>query len=678
MAIIFTLIVSVFPITPVRAETEPPTASVAAAPWLDAQESTGIIYILYTSPSAIKRYQISTETWLSDIALTSTPTAFRVTSDALYIAFGRRASRFTLEGANETHLLNTNYDILSLHVVNSILLVNWSLGSYGNFTSVNLSTGAIVDTKSYYTAALVGVSMAPTLGKLFGRSTGINPSDIAQVYFSPTGLFNGEVGSPYHGDYPDASMTWVSPNEQIVVDSAGIIYNTADLTYRGSLAGQVDDLAFYGDLLIAIRTGKLFAFSSTFLETGRVIPVHLPLRIFISGETIYSLYSGIQGPQVEKIAVNTLKPPTPGTPIDPNGLNYAPDKVILGKDETVYLLSRQLKSIFRWSVPQRRYLGTIPLLDVPYTIAYAANENRIYVAYSNGSIYQIRLDESLLETVFASLPTEPCGLATAGSFVFACDESGAWVTHSVFAPSGETLSKKDWNYYSAEYIWNAARQKMYFFRDQSSPNDLIWEDISANGVIGTQKDSPYHSDAGIQHPIRVKADGSIVLLGSGRIYDGLTLSQINTLSNSISDAGWKDDTLVTLRAANGNSELQKWTPVNYGVAKSQAVMGNPISLLPIQEGWLVVTSQAGKPYFSIGSEDLALSVYPSLADFSATFAGGSPLGTRFTNLSVASFYNTSLWDFGDGTTSTEKKSNPRLCSNRQLRCNVDRVRPLRQ
>jgi PKD repeat protein len=652
--VLIALLLSSVCTTPVLARSEPMSVtSVSAAPWIDVQESNGIIYFLYSSPALIKRYQISTDSWLTDIALSNTPTAFRVTSDALLIAFGRSTSKFDLSGANESHLLNTNTDILSLHVANQLLLVNYSYSLYGNFTSVNLSSGAVVDNKSYYPYAFIGVSLAPTIGKLFGRTTGISPSDIVQVTFDAQGNFTQMKDSPYHGAYPGASKTWVSPNENYVVDSAGIIYNTADLTYRSSFTGQVTDLAFYGDLPVVLRNDTLIAYNNTFLETGRLTPANAPLNIFISGSIIYGFYVDALGIQVEQIDINSLNPAVPGAMVDPNGLDYAPDLTILGKDETVYLLSKKYQSVFRWNVAERRYLDTIPLLDVPFTIAFAANENRLYIAYTNGQITQIRLDQSLSEIPFANLPSSPCGLTTAGSFVFTCDYSGAWATHTIFAPTGETLSKKDWNYSSQEYIWNATRQKMYFFRDGFSPNDILWEDISSSGILGTIMDSPYHTD-GWMHPIRVKVDGSIVLLGSGRIYDGLSLVQLNTLSNTISDAGWKGNTLVTLRSWNNASQLQKWDQTTYGVTASQSVSGSPVNLYPIQEGWLVISYIPGRTRFTIWSDDFSLIANAPLAGFSADLTTGDvPVEVHFTNTSTEGPYTSSLWNFGDGSTSTD-------------------------
>ncbi len=79
----------------------------------------------------------------------------------------------------------------------------------------------------------------------------------------------------------------------------------------------------------------------------------------------------------------------------------------------------------------------------------------------------------------------------------------AWVSHFTYSPEGVLISWEDWNYHSYEYVWSAANRRMYHLRDGTSPNDLLWEEIDINGVLGLQEDSPYHSIAGISHPIWV-------------------------------------------------------------------------------------------------------------------------------------------------------------------------------
>ena len=62
------------------------------------------------------------------------------------------------------------------------------------------------------------------------------------------------------------------------------------------------------------------------------------------------------------------------------------------------------------------------------------------------------------------------------------------MSHFTYAPDGALLSQEEWNYRSSEYVWSAVNRKMYFFRDGTSPNDLLWEDIAATGLIGDKMD----------------------------------------------------------------------------------------------------------------------------------------------------------------------------------------------
>lgn len=620
--------------------------------WIDSKESSGMAYFLFQSPPRIERYDLVTETWLTPISLADTPTAFAVDPDGLYIGFGRRVARFSLTGSNETHLQNTDTDIQSLFTIGQFLYINYSSYPYGKLLSLNKTTGQVIDSKQYLYDVLTGASVAPTKGKIFARDSGISPADIVQVILNSDGTLGGSSDSPYHGDYPNASNTFVFPSEGRVVDNAGIVYNTSDLTYSNSFGGSVDDIAFYGDLPIIRRGNTLIAFSNTLLETGRHTPAESSLKIYVANQNVYSFSIGdARGVRVLRIPVSLLTPLQPGQPINPNGLAYTPDTILLGEGEIVYLLSRTHLSIFRWSIAERRYLETIPLVDSPGYMAYSAATNRLYLAYQSGKLTQIRLNESTQEQPFANSPQSPMGLATAGEYVFVADPTGAWDSHFIYGPEGNLISQKDWNYYSSEYIWNAANRKMYFFRDGMSPNDLLSEDIASDGTIGAIQESPYHDSTGFNHPIRVAPDGSIVVLGSGRIYDAVSLAQINTLSNNIEDAIWGGGNLFTLRTFNSNSQVQKWGST-YGVTAASQIPGTPLKLLSINEGLLVITNFYGLPRFLIS--DVALNkvfASPTLTGLSASNNGPKPVG-QATNLQATLVSGVGpisfTWAFGNG------------------------------
>jgi hypothetical protein len=334
---------------------------------------------------------------------------------------------------------------------------------------------------------------------------------------------------------------------------------------------------FYGDLPVVLRNQLLVAYSNTFVESGRATLAGLPQKIWVQGDDAFVFYGAdTRGVWALRVPLSQLNVATPGLPVDPNGLAYTPDAVEFGEG-IVYLLSRGNLSVFRWSVAEHKYLATIPLTEAPTSMAYAVASHRLYLAYPSGRISYFANGAPGPETGFANLPQQSQGIAAAGEFLFACDPSGAWGTHYIFNAAGQLLSQKDWNYYSREFIWNPASRKMYFFRDDTSPNDLIWEDIDLEGKIGAQKDTPYHDSTGFLHPIRLFPDGSRVLLGSGRIFDAISLELVDTLSNDVVDASWLGSRLLTLRANGSATELQEWGD-RFAVKATRSLDGAPVRL----------------------------------------------------------------------------------------------------
>lgn len=561
-------------------------------PWTFAKAVGNVAYFVTSSPNQVKRYDMQAGKWVNAIDLAEAPTAFTADADGLYIAFGRRVSYFTLTGV-ETHLKNTPSNILGLLSDATRLFLVES----NTISIIQKLDGIYLDSKSFF-YSMTGLSIAPSLNKIFGRSTGISPSDILSITVDNAGKLGSQVDSPYHGAYPNASQTYVFPGDARVADNSGIVYNTANLTYNNSLGGAFTDMAFWNGLPILLRGGKIIALSATFGETGQITPASAPSRIFVCGDKIFAFGgSSASGIQVATFDISQLNVQTPGQAIDPAPLAYIPDAVEKGPDEVVYLLSRKNLSIFRWSVPLNCYLPTIPLTSAPSYMAVHAPHKRLYLAYPSGQItYISTVDPALKEVHFANLPQSPQGLAAAGNYLFACDPSGAWVTHYVYNDASVLVSQKDWNYYSQEYIWSTVNQKLYFFRDDTTPNDIIWEPIDGSGKIGAYKDSPYHGDYPIVHPIRLSPDGSVVLLGSGHIYDALTLELKDSLSNNISDAAWQAGRLFTIRPAILDTQIQIWDS-RYAMVKAKDVPGSPLRLMSTPEDLLLLVNVNGTVRF---------------------------------------------------------------------------------
>ena len=274
-----------------------------------------------------------------------------------------------------------------------------------------------------------------------------------------------------------------------------------------------------------------------------------------------------------------------GVTCDPGATipNYVPDQV-LSDGDTIYLLSSANRRVYRWSIATASYLNPYVIgIDqgfstlAPDHMAYSSSQQRLYLGYSTGAIRFI--DTSVpngAETDFANTALGVSGLAAVGNFLLAQDFSGAWATHYIFDATGNITHQLEWNYYSREYAWDPVFSRVYFFRDDTSPDDLHFEVINqASGQITAAGETPYHGDYSIEPPIRVSPDGQRVLLGSGDFYKKSNLTWVGSLGQSITDAEWKDNLLVDIDAS-GLLEIRD--AVTRDVLTSYQYSGQPIRL----------------------------------------------------------------------------------------------------
>lgn len=234
--------------------------------------------------------------------------------------------------------------------------------------------------------------------------------------------------------------------------------------------------------------------------------------------------------------------------------NYVPNQVF-SQGDTIYLLSTANRRVYRWSMATGTYMNPYVVgLDqgfsvlAPTKMAYSNAHQRLYLGYSTGAIRYIDVTSNNgVEVPFANVAMSVDGLASVGNYVLAQDSSGAWATHYVIDSSGVITDQADWNRYSREYAWDPVRSRVYFFRDDTSPNDLHYEVINqSTGEIASAGESPYHGDYGVAPPIRVSADGQTILLGTGNVFDATGLTWTGALGTSLTDAQWQGNVLVDL------------------------------------------------------------------------------------------------------------------------------------
>lgn len=583
-----------------------PTCSLPSS-WLAEAEHDGVVYFLYGN-GAVLRFDLASEAWLAPLQLTDVPTAFTVDEAGLFVAFDRRVSRIDHQGVTEVPLENTAATIRGVATDGNLLFL---VTQDGLVTSVDKHTGVPLGS-GYLWYGLGGLSVSREAKRLFGRSVGVSPSDVVFVQYANDGTIVSTGDSPYHGDYPHATRTWVLPGGGRVVDDGGTVYHVGDLRNAGSLGNRFDDIAFLGDVPIVLRGNELFAYSNALLEAGRRTLDATPASIAVHGSSVYGFLPGPDGIEVLVVPVAEIGPVEPGAPLDPTGLSYVPDRVLLGGDGIVYLLSRQYVSVFRWSVAERRYLESIPLVEAPTHMAHSEERGVLYLAYPSGRVTTVDLETRGPEQSFAQLSPQPCGLTTAGEFVVVCTVGGFGRTYQVYGSGGGLVSQMEWYDVAVEIAWNPATRRLFL---TNGWGDLMWRQIAANGTFGAQK-HVYAFDGGITPPLRVAPDGSILVLGSGRLYDAGELAQVGTLSNDVADAAWLGGQLFTLRALGGRSQVQAWD-ADRNLAGSFLALGAPLRLYALDGEFLIVTLHDGAPRFWIkgpGDDDLDADGIPDAAD----------------------------------------------------------------
>ncbi|HMN46394.1 MAG TPA: hypothetical protein PKE27_17580 [Povalibacter sp.] len=291
--------------------------------------------------------------------------------------------------------------------------------------------------------------------------------------------------------------------------------------------------------------------------------------------------------------------------------NYIPDAVVYDDQDIVYLLDNAHSYIFRWSIGEARYLDAYVLAasaSSPTTMAYSGDHGRLYLGYGNGAIRFLDVTAAdPVDAPFAQVSGNVMGLASVGRFVLAQDDAGAWGTHYILDRNGVATDQKDWNYYSRQYAWDGSSSRVYFFRDSFSPNDLLYETIDqSTGKITSQGETPYHGAYSIQPPIRVSANGSHVLLGSGDIYNRTDLAWAGSLGSQVTDARWfADSSIVALISASSNQTVLRRLGANRTVLEQRTFNGQPLRVMgtDARMAVLIRTTQSVEFHTYVPSDD---------------------------------------------------------------------------
>jgi hypothetical protein len=575
----------------------------AKASLLETSTYNNIAYFADDTSTALKRYSLASEQFLPPITLATNPKAIHVDSSGIYVSYGTSIVRLDLTGANAHEIRVTSKDIYDIESTDQYLL----LSGYSYIQTLNKTTGTSIATaERWYSSPYI--SLSTDNSQIFSVSSGISPADIRHMPLAADGTLGNETDSPYHGAYQIGERPVVFPTKNRVVDTSGTVYNTMDLTFAGGLGGFYNDIGFWQGMPIVLRTNTLHSYNQALLETGiYVLPQNVlaeKLAIYLNKVFVFS-FDG-SGDHAYSFDVSLISPADPAAAVDPTNLAYTPDALALDKNQdTVYLLSKANLNIFRWSVGKSAYIPSIPLADSPLQLTYSADQQRIYLTYSNGAINYIDLTNNK-EYPFANLGGAASAIVAAGKYVVARGPTGAWGSLSVFDKDGTRTDYRDWIEPTNGVAWDSTYERIYYISG-FSPSDLHQIPLdTTTGKLGSSKDSPYHDSNGWIDPIRISENGKFIALNSGRVVDGKTMSErADTNSNGyFKDTVWLVGNVFTLKGVDSDtySQVERWqADFSRDTSLNFEVQGTPVGLIPLASSskLVIIYSRNNKPIFEM-------------------------------------------------------------------------------
>jgi hypothetical protein len=590
--------------------------------WLDAARSGDIVYFPAVSPARIERYDLANERWLPAVALSTAPTALAVAGDGVYLAYDRSIVRRSLDLGAETQVANTVAPTKQLFVFGDYLYHNgtstsdWSL-TYVSIHRTSLQPGGAVALKSG-SNAYRHIATSGSLRAGFSRGAGGSPDVVEKFTFGADGSIvaaGGSSGITYR--YPAAKRVYLLPGDALIADDAGSVYRTSDLAFVGSFGSGFDDLAFRSDhATILLRGNKLASVpAETITATNTAELPRYGQRIFTRGtdtfvfgraETANGTFS------VTKVAATDFKPPTATILNEPPVGPYSVDDAFLGADEAVHVFSRTLEGLVRWSARTRSFLPTVKLRSAPLVASHQPESNRALFYYPDGSITRLPLGAGKpVEQRVGAMNLRTRALIDLGDRVLLnvshAQDSGD--TRMLLGPGATLVQQPGYGYFSTARIWLSGTRRLYSAGQTYSTGTFQYEVLPETGELpaGTATSAT----ANLLTPLRFNPEGALAVSGNGVVVNA-DLVSVGALANDISDAAWLSDGLYTLRALDGQSELQRWTGASYLRSKTLMLPGTPVRLFRLSDLQLVAVTSAGRlPLFTVLNQGLTVSTAAS-------------------------------------------------------------------
>lgn len=579
-----------------------PGDATATGTWVASTQSQNIDYFLFANSPRIERYDGAGDKWLPPIPLTFQATCIAVNSDGIFLNDANDVYRMNLDGTGGSDWSPVpGISITALAAVPGSLAVSLNSPSLPSIVGINTSTGA-----TEWNGGPNSMSPPPLL--FLGSKNFLigYPRNGVSAELEKIAVVNGSTSTAQDafqglGSGLQRSIA-ATPDESSVIADNGSVYDSSTLAIKGHLSAMEQSLAFLEDGTIAVLSPDyLTFFDGSYHELGSISNNGSYAKVSSFGSTLVGFSpptTASDHPVATIISPSEMAPLPTAVALDPTGLGFHADASFVDNSGIVYVYDSVRRNLFRWSPATRTFLPpSLPLEGSPVAVCYSSANNRIYLAYADERITQIRLDQNeTRERPFARCVQIPTALCAIGRNVVVSERS---IPLESYDADGNLLC-----YSYLEQVdtlaWNEAAGQLDFI---AAPSGIVTAGalpIDQSGKIGTPNPLSALSTVKVKAPIIVSPDGSELAFGSGIIVSSSGGSPIGTTALAFDEGAWMGSNFYSLLTTLNGVLISRWNGSTLQSDEQTTLSGSGVSLFPLpQNRLLALVNRDGSLHFII-------------------------------------------------------------------------------
>ncbi len=595
-----------------------------------AAQQGGILYCLSVDGTKVERWNLADGTALEALSIGASARWLAASPKGVFVAVngteaqlyrhtpgsGAGFSAFSAPLARMIQAIVPVGDLLYLdlsHGGNQPAVFTLSADT-GNAIAYKVAGSAIM-------ASMVYSEVNTRLYGVFGRNGMTNLSELLV-----TG--DGQIPDWVQGVDSRASgnFCFLMEGERHVLTDGGVICAARGREIVARLDVPVADHAVLADgSSMILSRGRLLRLNSSFKVDAFMSAPAGASRIFLSGGRGWALVHAPDGSHslapIDLGAWQAGSPPIPGfVAIDTTGLSLPADLSCVDSTGLLYLVDKEGSRVRIWSPVERRVTSEISLRGVPVSSCFLSDLDSLIFAYDDGWVTRLPLggksgERSIFykDTAIRGRVLVPAGRKVAvhlpDSLALSLydGETGVLAGQVTVPQVSHALGALVW-VGSAESFYVVSYDGYY-----SGHTFMQTVPLAGAGTALPSRDVALGSASlrtNVSSLLRFNADGSRLVLGTGRVVDALTLSSLALLPCLPSDALWTKGAasrLCTISPEAGGVRVTRWS-ADYSAAEASLwlnCLGLALHQLP--DGRLLVRgTYLGAPRYYILDTDMRL------------------------------------------------------------------------